>query len=50
MAKGQSRSNKESRKTKDPLKSGKKGAGPKYLRESETLQPSILGSKRPKKK
>lgn len=47
MAKGQSRSNKETRKAKDPQKKEKKQSGPKYLRDTEPLQMAKLGSKRP---
>jgi len=46
MAKGQKRSGKEARKAKDPDKAGKKGAGPKYLREAEVLQIGKVNVKR----
>jgi hypothetical protein len=50
MAKGQKRSNKETRKVKNTQGKATKAAGPKYLRQSEVLQVGNLGTKRPGKK
>jgi hypothetical protein len=50
MAKGQKRSNKEAKKAKDPQKADKKSAGPKYLREAETLQTGKIGAPRSRRR
>lgn len=50
MAKGQKRSSREAKKAKDPQKTDKKRAGPKYLRESEVLQASRVGALQTRRK
>jgi hypothetical protein len=50
MAKSQKRSSKEAKKAKDPQKGDKKRAGPKYLREAETLQANRLSATRSQRK
>lgn len=50
MAKGQKRSTREPKKLKGAETADKKGAGPRYLRQSEVLQAGKLRPKPPGQK